>query len=226
MAGVLSDEVVLLEIFRNLDVYNLCQAELVCSRWKDIASCNSVWKQKVEILCKSRKTKPYLGRAADWKTRYKQLVCGRLYPRLVPKQARKPTFEENLSSLQTAPSSDFIELMVKSKRPIKEFIQFATGKKYIVGNAYYLHTKAETICATKKILLRDKKTQHIYYGSAVRELIGLVKGTADWNLHPSKFDPRITDNYHIFVQSKSVGRMLVPRTQLLYKTKSEETNER
>ncbi|XP_070558249.1 uncharacterized protein [Ptychodera flava] len=217
MAGVLNDEVVLELIFRELDPRSLCQMEQVCHLWRDVAGSNRVWKEKVERLCRIRNMKPYLGRAEDWKTRYKQLTLGRLYPRVVPRAARPKTYEENLEALQPEPSSNFVELQVKKRTPIKEFIQSTTNRKYIIGNAYYMHTKSETIGLMKNILLRDKKTKQIYTGPAVRELLGLVRGRADWNIQPRSFDPRITDRFNIFVQSKSVGRMLVPRTQLLYK---------
>lgn len=74
-------EDVLLAIFSFLEVDTLCIASQVCQQWNEISNSNILWKSHVGQLCKRRKISAHLGRADNWKTRYVQLITGRLYPR-------------------------------------------------------------------------------------------------------------------------------------------------
>ena len=109
----------------------------------------------------------------------------------------------------------FVQLTIKKKMPIRDFVE-GQGYAYEVGKAFYQHTKSETISMRKKILLQAKVDGQLYEGNAVREILGLIKGTSDWNIQPSNFDGRISDLYRVFVQSTSVNRALVSHTILLY----------
>ena len=108
----------------------------------------------------------------------------------------------------------FVQLTIKKKMPIRDFVE-GQGYAYEVGKAFYQHTKSETISMRKKILLQANVDGQLYEGNAVREILGLIKGT-DWNIQPSNFDGRISELYRVFVQSTSVNRALVSNTILLY----------
>jgi len=211
-------EDVLLAIFSFLDVNSLCIASQVCQRWNQISNSNILWKSRVRQLCKRRKISAHLGRAEDWKTRYAQLITGRLYPRSAMKTEKKLSFDALTAMLVPIEAGKFVELTVKKRLPIRDFVQ-TQCYKYVIGRAFYQHTKSETISTRKKILLQDKFSGQLYEGDAVRQMLGLTKGTQDWNIQPSSFDGRISKCYHVFVQSTSVNRALVSNTLLLYQIK-------
>lgn len=208
-------EDILLAIFSFLDVKTLCIASQVCRHWNEISNFNILWKSHVTELCKRRKISAHLGRAEDWKSRYVQLITGRLYPRSTAKTVKKLSFEALTAMLVPVEDGNFVELTIKKKMPIRDFVR-SQGYTYVVGRAFYLHTKSETISMKKKILLQEKDSGQLYEGNAVREMLGLTKGTSDWNIQPSNFDSRISEFYRVFVQSTSVNRTLVSNTLLLY----------
>lgn len=213
-------EDVLLAIFSFLEVDTLCIASQVCQQWNEISNSSILWKSHVGQLCKRRKISAHLGRADNWKTRYVQLITGRLYPRSAMKTEKKLSFDALTAMLVPVGVGKFIELTIKKRSPIRDFVQ-GHGYKYVIGRAFYQHTKSETISTRKRILLQDKVSGQLYEGEAVRQLLGLTKGTQDWNIQPSNFDGRILGCYRVFVQSTSVNRALVSNTLLLYQTVSE-----
>lgn len=79
------------------------------------------------------------------------------------------------------------------------------------GAAFYQLTKSEDkVQGTKKICIRDKATNAIYYGPAARQLMG-VPLHSDVRLKPDdlgKFD--------VFIQSTSVNRKVQSGSQILY----------
>lgn len=208
-------EDILLAIFSFLDVKTLCIASQICRQWNEISNFNILWKSHVIELCKQRKISSHLGRAEDWKSRYVQLITGRLYPRSTAKTVKKLSFEALTAMLVPVENGKFVELTIKKKMPIRDFVR-SQGYTYVVGRAFYLHTKSETISMKKKILLQEKDSGQLYEGNAVREMLGLTKGASDWNIQPSNFDSRISEFYRVFVQSTSVNRTLVSNTLLLY----------
>ena len=208
-------EDVLLAIFSFLDVKTLGIASQVCQQWNQISNSNILWKSHVGQLCKRRKISTHLGRAEDWKTRYVQLITGRLYPRSATKTEKKLSFDTLITTLVPVDTGKFIELSIKKRLPIRDFVQ-SQGYKYVIGKAFYQHTKSETISTKKKILLQEKLSGQLYEGKAVREMLGFSKETQDWNIQPSNFDKRISEFYSVFVQSTSVNRALVANTLLLY----------
>ena len=212
-------EDVLVVIFSFLDSNTLCIASQVCRQWNQISNSNILWKSHVRNLCKRRKLSVHLGRAEDWKTRYAQMISGRLYPRFATKMEKKLSFEALIAMLIPVDTgiNKFDQLTIKKRMPIRDFIQ-GQGYNYVIGKAFYQHTKSETISSRKKILLQDKVNGKLYEGEAVRQLLGLTKEAQDWNIQPSNFDGRISESYRVFVQSTSVNRTLVPKTLLLYQT--------
>lgn len=210
-------EDVLLAIFSFLDVESLCIASQICQQWNEISNSNILWKSHVRQLCKRRKISAHLGRAENWKSRFAQLVTGRLYPRSAAKTEKKLTFDALAALLDPVEAGKFVELTIKKKMPIRDFVQ-GHGYTYVIGRAFYQHTKSEAISMRKKILLQDKVSGQLYEGNAVRQMLGLTKGSPDWNIQPSNFDSRISEFYRVFVQSTSVNRALVGNTLLLYQS--------
>jgi hypothetical protein len=94
---------------------------------------------------------------------------------------------------------------------IDEFIQNVNGGRYIIGQGYYqlVEGKRERIQASKKIAVVNKKTDKVYVGSGARKLLDLP----DDREAPVK--PTASDEYLVYVQSKSPNRLLVPGTRLL-----------
>ena len=211
-------EDVLFAIFSFLDVRSLCCASQVCQQWNRISNSNFLWRSHVIQLCTKRKISAHLGRAENWKVRYVQLSTGRLYPRSSSKKEKKLNFDTLIVNLFPVETAKFVQLTVKKRLPIRDFVE-SHGHKYVTGKAFYQHTKSETISVKKKILLQEKLSGQLFEGNAVREMLGLNKETPDWNIHPSNFDRRIAEFYRVFVQSTSVNRALVSNSLLLYEIK-------
>lgn len=90
---------------------------------------------------------------------------------------------------------------------IKDFTE-ACGYRYVIGRCYYQLSKRELIQANKFLALVERKTQKVYLGDQVRQMIGLP--SLDTRVSPD-FNP----DFDIFVQSTSVNRKLVTGTKLL-----------
>ncbi len=108
---------------------------------------------------------------------------------------------------------------VAAESVIRNFVEDKTGKDYIPGTAFYKLDKPEKVQPSKEVLIQEK-TQHvpgasrakpgkIFGGVDARRLIGLPDG------QHAKVTPGNHDNYDIFIQSKSVNRILPRGTKLL-----------
>jgi hypothetical protein len=85
------------------------------------------------------------------------------------------------------------------------------GKRMLKGAAFYQLTKPEArVQDYKKILIRDKTTNAIYYGNAAKQMLGLP------TVGQIKLWPGQQGNYDVFIQSTSYSRKLVKNSQLLY----------
>ena len=85
------------------------------------------------------------------------------------------------------------------------------GRPPVKGCAFYQLLKTEPrVQDYKKIVIRDKNTNHVYGGRAARQLLGLTF-TGTVRLHPGDFS-----HYDVFIQSTSVNRKLPAGSQLLY----------
>lgn len=97
---------------------------------------------------------------------------------------------------------------------IREFVEHKLGDKMLKGAAFYSlvggKKSADKVQASKLILIRDKTTGVIYFGSAARDLIGLSK-TGDVKVRPGDLG-----NWELFIQSTSVNRKLSVGTELIY----------
>ena len=95
---------------------------------------------------------------------------------------------------------------------IRPFIESRlNGRPMLKGAAFYQLTKTEpTVQDHKKILIRDKTSQAIYFGSAARNMLGLPA----WG--SIRLAPGNHGNFDIFIQSTSVNRKLQKGTSLVY----------
>lgn len=95
---------------------------------------------------------------------------------------------------------------------IRPFIEARLGgKPMLKGAGFYQLTKTEpTVQDNKKILIRDKTTSAVYFGSAARQMLGLpTYGNV-------RLAPGAHGNFDIFIQSTSVNRKLNTGTSLIY----------
>lgn len=127
---------------------------------------------------------------------------------------------KNLFQLNTVSSSDILSklkpldlytyslLAVPYDQRVDDFVYDSTGRKLIVGKAYYQLTKKETIQANKNLAIAHKG--RVYYGAKIRQLLGLPADTVD-------VDPSSTQyaDYTLFVQSTALNRKLLKNTSLL-----------
>jgi len=89
---------------------------------------------------------------------------------------------------------------------------FVTGKgyPYYLGRAFYQLMKPEKVQVGKEVMVMDKKTKVVYSGQYARELIGLNDPNQAYKVTPGNHA-----NYEIFIQSKSVNRILPRGTKVL-----------
>lgn len=93
---------------------------------------------------------------------------------------------------------------------IRDFVEKRTGKPLLKGAAFYQLTKSEDkVQASKKICIRDKKSNAIYYGDAARQLLGLPQ-YSDVRLKPDDLG-----NFDVFIQSTSVNRKVQKGSHIL-----------
>jgi uncharacterized protein YegL len=111
-------------------------------------------------------------------------------------------------SLNALTGGSYQLLAVPFDQRVDEFVYDRTGRKLIIGKAYYQLTKKETIQPQKNIAIGFGGK--IYTGPQARQLIGLPDHTVD-------VDPTSTQyaNYTIFVQSTALNRKLISGTSLL-----------
>lgn len=107
-------------------------------------------------------------------------------------------------------AGQFRVLSVTVESVIRPFVEEKTGKDYVPGTAYYQLMKPEKVQPSKDVLIKEKGTgKKIYGGPEARDLIGLPR-----NEH-AKVTPGNHGNYDIFIQSKSVNRILPRGTKVL-----------
>lgn len=95
---------------------------------------------------------------------------------------------------------------------IRDFVEGRLkGDKMLKGAGFYQLTKTEKkVQEYKKILIRDRNTEAVYYGQSAKQLMG-VPARGDFRLAPGDHS-----HYDIFIQSTSVNRKLKTGTSLVY----------
>lgn len=101
---------------------------------------------------------------------------------------------------------------VRAEEPIKPLVERRTRKPYVMGSAYYLLTKTETIQPQKSVLVMSKGKKAVWGGQQARDLIGLPQGRT------CKATPGNHGEYNIFIQSTSTNRRLPRGTKVLVDT--------
>lgn len=104
--------------------------------------------------------------------------------------------------------SEYLTIPVGERQQIHQCVSKATGKEYKIGTAFYQLMKKETIQPDKKILVREKVSLNLYEGSEARTLLNLPD-------HDVKVAPKDNADYELFVQSKSVNRIVLPGTHVI-----------
>lgn len=100
---------------------------------------------------------------------------------------------------------------VNATEMIAPFVERNLGRPMTKGCAFYELTKPErAVQDYKKIVIRDKKSDHYYGGTAARQMLGLP----DFGTIALK--PGDHGNFDIFVQSTSLNRKLMPNTKVVY----------
>jgi hypothetical protein len=95
---------------------------------------------------------------------------------------------------------------------IRDFVEKRLhGGKLLKGAAFYQLTKGEDkVGAKKKIIIRDKKSNALYFGEAARDLLGIPRNV------DIKLSPKLLGEYDVFIQSTSVNRKMKANTQVVY----------
>lgn len=91
----------------------------------------------------------------------------------------------------------------------------ATGRQYVVGNAFYeLVKKKETVAGNKRIAVVERDTHKVYMGKAARQLIGL--GDQNAVVMPVPPDASGKPPFKVFIESQSYNRHVPIGSQVLY----------
>lgn len=96
---------------------------------------------------------------------------------------------------------------------IRDFVEERLGanEHMLKGAGFYKLTKSEDLVQDyKKILIRDKTTQGVYFGPAARKMLGLPTHGG------VKLVPGNHGNFDLYIQSTSVNRKLKKGTDLIY----------
>ncbi len=114
-------------------------------------------------------------------------------------------------------SGDFKSYTVGKETNIKDFVENKLGKdKYVIGSSFYQLMKSEKVQPSKGVLLQEKGKMAIWGGDQARELIGLP---IDNKTH-AKVVPGNHSNYDVYIESRSVNRILPRGTKVLVNTKT------
>jgi hypothetical protein len=94
---------------------------------------------------------------------------------------------------------------------IDDFVQNVNNSHYQAGQAFYqlVEGKTERIQADKHIVIMDKDTRRVYFGPAVRKMLGLADD------REVRVKPTASDKHLVYVQSKAPNRQLVVGSHLL-----------
>lgn len=109
--------------------------------------------------------------------------------------------------------SDKLDVYTVDKEcAIKDFIEAKTGKKYIIGSAYYQLSKSEVVQPSKDVFIMEKNKKSIWGGDYGRKLIGLpTDGVSE-----AKINPYNLAAYEVYISSTSSNRKLVRGTKVLH----------
>lgn len=122
----------------------------------------------------------------------------------------KVTTQKVSKNATALPSSHFtiIKNTDSAAIQISKLAEFVLHKPYVVGTGYYQLVKKETVQKGKKMILQNTKTGKVYSGDNVRSLLGITNEIV--KLQPGDFG-----DWHIYIQSNSVNRNIIPNQSIL-----------
>lgn len=120
-----------------------------------------------------------------------------------------PAEEEGATALRAVPAGRFQMLEVDEPEPIKAFVQ-RNGLIFKTGRGFCEFRRAETVQASKEIILQHRTTGDFFTGTHARVMLGLPLGET------VRIRPAHLDDYRVFIQNKSHNRKLRGGTHLLY----------
>lgn len=123
---------------------------------------------------------------------------------------------KTVEGLSPVPDGRFQVMNVNFNASIKEFLEY-NGITFKAGRTFYELLKTETVHQYKEIILQDKETKEMFYGSDVREKLGLLPQCLRSEKYANeKLKPSSDSEYTIFVQSTSYNRKLPENSRVLY----------
>ena len=102
-----------------------------------------------------------------------------------------------------------IDPKLPEKTPVKAYVEDELGLKFQIGIVYYELTGTERIQPTKKVLVQNKKSGHVYGGQQARDLLGLPD--MEVRVKPDG----VNKDYRVLIQSTSSNRHMDPNTTVL-----------
>jgi hypothetical protein len=102
-----------------------------------------------------------------------------------------------------------VDPKLPEKTPVKQYIEDELGLKFQVGTVYYELTQSERIQPTKKVLVQNKKSGHVYQGQQARDLLGLPD--MEVRVKPDT----VNKDFRVLIQSSSTNRHIDPNTTVL-----------
>lgn len=111
------------------------------------------------------------------------------------------------AGLTPLPTDRYVLVPVHKKSVIREFVQ-ECGYFFKVGTVFYELVKSEKIQGDKEIAIFERATSRVYVGAEARTLLKLPAVE-------TRVRPDYSQEYIIYVQSKSVNRNLDPGTKVL-----------
>jgi hypothetical protein len=102
-----------------------------------------------------------------------------------------------------------VDPKLPEKTPVKQYVENELGLQFRVGTVYYELTQSERIQPTKKVLVQNKKSGHVYEGQQARDLLGLPD--MEVRVKPDT----VNRDYRVLIQSTSTNRHMDPNTTVL-----------
>lgn len=109
------------------------------------------------------------------------------------------------ANLTPLDQKQYAMLPVRDRQQTRPFLM-ENGYQYVTGAVHYLLMKTEHIQPQKDLLVVEKRTNKVFSGSGVRDLVGLPQGIT------AKVKPDYNPEFDIYVQSTAPNRVLIPGT--------------
>ncbi len=131
-------------------------------------------------------------------------------------------FKARTDGLVPVPPGRFQVLHVETVEKVTDFIA-NQGLLFVRGGVFYELTEPEIVQGDKKVVVIDRNTGDMFSGDEARRLIGAEPGSKV-RVNPNKLPGAVTDQYRVFIQSRSFNRNMDPGTDVLFMPNYSETN--